>query len=97
VAGGRDGRAELTGRALLSSGAELDSDAAMVKVAKMVLELAIEESLLISTFVGVATHPTLNEIEWEKVCSFMDLHKLASYIVGVKYTRLAASPLEEKR
>jgi hypothetical protein len=97
VAGGRDGRAELTGRALLSSGAELDSDAAMVKVAKMVLELAPEESLPISTFVGVATHPTLNGIEWEKVCSVMDLHKLASYIVGVKYTRPAASPLEEKR
>jgi hypothetical protein len=60
VAGGGGGRAELTGRALLSSGAELDSDAAMVKVAKMVLELATEESLPISMFVGVATHPTLN-------------------------------------
>jgi hypothetical protein len=32
----------------------------MVKVAKMVLELATEESLPISMFVGVATHPTLN-------------------------------------
>ncbi|TKV99001.1 hypothetical protein SEVIR_8G010800v4 [Setaria viridis] len=91
-------------RASLSGGAELDSGAAMEKVAKMVdelaAEIATEESLAISKFVGVAgavpkearashdclyravdiylkTHPELDEIEREKVCSVMDPLKLS--------------------
>ncbi|RLM58522.1 root phototropism protein 2-like [Panicum miliaceum] len=90
-------------RASLSGGAELDPGA-MEKVARTVdelaAELATEESLAISKFVGVAgavpkearashdcvyravdiylkTHPSLDEIEREKVCSVMDPLKLS--------------------
>ena len=95
---GRSRRASLS-----SGGAELDPGA-MEKVARTVdelaAELATEESLAISKFVGVAgavpkearashdcvyravdiylkTHPALDEIEREKVCSVMDPLKLS--------------------
>jgi hypothetical protein len=92
-------------RASLSGGAGVvDSGAAMEKVARTVdevaAEIATEESLPISKFVGVAgavpkearashdclyravdiylkTHPALDEIEREKVCSVMDPLKLS--------------------
>jgi len=95
---GRSRRASLS-----SGGAELDPGA-MEKVARTVdelaAELATEESLATSKFVGVAgavpkearashdcvyravdiylkTHPALDEIEREKVCSVMDPLKLS--------------------
>ncbi|KAF8671300.1 hypothetical protein HU200_050009 [Digitaria exilis] len=99
--GGRSRRASMSGGRSVS---ELDAAGAMERVAKTVdevaAEMATEESLAISKFVGVAgavpkearpshdclyravdiylkTHPELDEIEREKVCSVMDPLRLS--------------------
>ncbi|KAF8706386.1 hypothetical protein HU200_030650 [Digitaria exilis] len=99
--GGRSRRASMSGG---RSASELDAAGAMERVAKTVdevaAEMATEESLAISKFVGVAgavpeearpshdclyravdiylkTHPELDEIEREKVCSVMDPLRLS--------------------
>nr|CAB3490747.1 unnamed protein product [Digitaria exilis] len=99
--GGRSRRASMSGG---RSASELDAAGAMERVAKTVdevaAEMATEETLAISKFVGVAgavpkearashdclyravdiylkTHPELDEIEREKVCSVMDPLRLS--------------------
>ncbi|EER90479.2 hypothetical protein SORBI_3001G004901 [Sorghum bicolor] len=70
-------------RASLAGGPAAGELGALEKVAKTVddvaAEMATEESLAISKFVGVAgaTHPGLDEIEREKVCSVMDPLRLS--------------------
>lgn len=110
---GRNRRASLSGASALDAGA-------LQKVAKTVdevaAEIATEESLPISKFVGVAgavpkearathdclyravdiylkAHPSLDEIEREKVCSVMDTLKL-SYTARLHASQNKRLPLQ---